>query len=98
MNKKGFTLGEVLIVIIIISGLMFLIIPNITNTKSKIDEKTCDVYVELVNAQISAYYLEHNEYPENLEILVEEGYIKSSTCPNGKIIYYNNNIASKDES
>ena len=76
MNKKAFTLAEVIIVIIIISGLMFLIIPNIVTTKTKIEENFC-AYVELVNAQIQTYYLENNYYPESLEVLVSEGYIKA---------------------
>ncbi|HEY8364627.1 MAG TPA: competence type IV pilus major pilin ComGC [Haloplasmataceae bacterium] len=81
MNKQGFTLTELLIVLIVISGLMFLIIPNLTHTKSNIDDKTCDAYMELVNSQIQAYFLEHDAYP-TIEDLLSEGYIKSTTCPN----------------
>lgn len=97
MNKRAFTLAEIIVVIIIISGLMFLLVPNIINTKTKIEEKTCFAYIELVNAQIQAYYLEYSSYPESLETLVLDGYIKSTTCPNGKIIYYENHKAYIDE-
>ncbi len=93
MNKKGFTLTELLIVLIIISGLMYLVIPNITSTKSNLDKQTCEAYVELVNAQIQAYYLENNSYPLDLQTLVADNYIKSETCPDGSIIIYEDNSA-----
>ncbi len=95
MNKKGFTLTELLIVVIIISGLMYLIVPNITSTKKALDDKTCDAYIELVNSQIQAYKLEYDEVPLTLTDLVNSNYIKSDKCPNGNVINYVDGVASK---
>lgn len=97
MNKRAFTLAEVLLVLVMISGLMFLIIPNVNNTKSNIDDKTCKAYIELVNSQIQNYYLENGHYPENLGELVDNNYLRSTTCPNGSEIDYQDNVASINE-
>ncbi len=94
MNKKGFTLIELMIVIIIISGLMYLVIPNITSTKSSLDSKTCNAYVELVNTQVEAYLVDHETNPASLKELVDGHYIKSETCPDGTEILYDEGIAS----
>ncbi|QVK19196.1 prepilin-type N-terminal cleavage/methylation domain-containing protein [Mycoplasmatota bacterium] len=97
MNKRGFTLTELMIVLIIISGLMYLVIPNITSTKSSLDNKTCKAYIELVNTQIQAYRIDNDELPIGLQTLVDEKYIKSDTCPDGSIIKYENGVASIQE-
>lgn len=95
MNKNGFTLTELMIVIIIISGLMYLIVPNITSTKKALDDKTCDAYIELVNSQIQAYKLEYDDIPLTLTDLVNGNYIKSEKCPNGNVINYVDGVATK---
>lgn len=94
VNKRGFTLTELMIVLIIISGLMYLVIPNITTTKSSLDNKTCKAYVELVNTQIQAYTIDNDVVPADLQTLVNENYIKSETCPDGTTINYENGVAS----
>ncbi len=94
MNQKGFTLTELMIVLIVISGLMFLIIPNISNTKESLDHKSCEAYVELVNTQIQAYVIDHNMLPSDLQTLVDENYIKSTTCFDGTSISYIDGVAS----
>lgn len=91
MNKKGFTLIEMMIVVIIISGLMYLIVPNIINSKESIDNKTCDAYIELVDSQIQAYILDTDQSPLDLNTLYEAGYITSTTCPNGEVLTIVNN-------
>ena len=99
MKNKAFTLIELLIVLSVICGLMFLITPNIAGTKDKIDKKTCAAYVELVNAQILAYYAEHDEYPAEtdgdggLAVLKDEGYIKDPKNIKGCQIEIINHIA-----
>jgi len=97
MNKKGFTLTELMIVLIVISGLMYLVIPNITSTKNSLDKKTCDAYIELVNTQIQAYLIDHDQLPTDLGVLMTENYIKSTTCPDQSIIYYQNGVATSEE-
>lgn len=88
-NKKGFTLTEMIIVVFILSSLMAFILPNVVNTKSDVDKKTCEAYVKLVNSQVQHYALKNgNVYPESLDVLVEGKYIDSLTCPDQRELIY----------
>ncbi|MDF2700224.1 MAG: competence protein ComG [Haloplasmataceae bacterium] len=95
MNKKGFTLAEMMIVVIMISGLMLLIIPKLGETKTSLDHKSCDAFVNLVDSQIQAFYLDKSIYPMNVTVLFDAGYIKSKTCPDGTEVSIENKKAVK---
>lgn len=83
LNKKGFTLLEMLMVMFIISVLLLLIIPNITQHKDSVEETSCDAYVETVQAQVLAYELAEGSPPASLNDLESAGYINSTTCSDG---------------
>ncbi|WP_173916159.1 competence type IV pilus major pilin ComGC [Halobacillus sp. Marseille-Q1614] len=82
-NQKGFTLIEMLIVLLIISVLLMIAIPNLTNNTDSVREKGCEALVLTAEAQIEAYYIDHDNYPESITALVTEGYLNSAECPNG---------------
>jgi competence protein ComGC len=86
-NEKGFTLIEMMIVMLVISVLLIITIPNITKHNSNINNKGCDAYVKMVQAQVQAYEMDKNKVP-TLEELKAEKYIKEDAkgCPNGKKI------------
>ncbi|MEH7037292.1 competence type IV pilus major pilin ComGC [Bacillus pseudomycoides] len=90
-NEKGFTLLEMLLVMVVISVLLLLIIPNVIKQRSSVQGKGCDAYVKSVEAQVQAYQLEKNKIP-TVDELVKEKYITSTTCPKGKPI----SISSED--
>ena len=54
-NKKGFTLIEMMIVLLIISVLILITIPNVTKHSATIDDKGCEAYVKMVQGQVEAY-------------------------------------------
>jgi competence protein ComGC len=83
-NQKGFTLIEMLIVLMIVSILMILIIPNLGNKSKEVQSKGCEALVSVVQTQVDAFYLEHYTYPTNLEELVETNYLRENqtTCSN----------------
>ncbi|SOC27368.1 competence protein ComGC [Ureibacillus xyleni] len=87
-NSKGFTLIEMLIVLLIISVLILVTIPNVTKHFATIDEKGCDAYVNMVQGQVEAYKIEHKKFPTSIDQLVEEKYLKENetTCPNGELV------------
>ncbi len=62
-NQKGFTLVEMLIVLLIISVLIIITIPNVTKHFASIDEKGCEAFVAMVQGQVEAYKIENNSYP-----------------------------------
>lgn len=81
--QNGFTLIEMLIVLLIISILILITIPNVTKHFATIDEKGCTAYINMVQGQVEAYRVDFMAYP-TLEDLVKEGYLKENeiTCPN----------------
>jgi competence protein ComGC len=83
-NEKGFTLIEMMIVLMIISVLLIITIPNMTKHNGNINKKGCEAYVKMVQAQVHSYEMDKKKYPTNLQELVTEGYISSvkSTCGN----------------
>lgn len=75
-KTRAFTLIEMLLVLLIISLLLILIIPNIAKQTSHIQSTGCDAQVKMVNSQIEAYALKHNRNPSNIDDLVSDGFIK----------------------
>lgn len=71
-NEKGFTLIEMLIVMMIISVLIILIVPNLSGRSKDVNEKGCEALVSVVQAQVEAYQLEKGKRPASLDDLVPE--------------------------
>lgn len=88
MNRSGFTVLEMMIVLSIV-GLLFLItLPNIKQKQAIIERKGCEALVEVVNGQILLYEIENLESPSSISSLIQDGYLKESQsrCPNGHSI------------
>lgn len=84
-NERGFTLIEMMIVLLVISVLLIVTIPNIANHHSSIYTKGCDAYVRMVEAQVQAFEMDHERLPSNISELVTEGYLseEQGKCPHG---------------
>lgn len=81
-NEKGFTLIEMLVVLMVISILLIITVPNITKNQSSIQTKGCEAFVKMVQSQVQAYQIDHNTLPKDANELKEKGYIKETACPN----------------
>ena len=57
-GENGFTLIEMMIVLLIISVLVLIAIPNVTKHSKSIDDKGCKAYVKMVEGQIAAYKMD----------------------------------------
>ncbi|WP_216831708.1 competence type IV pilus major pilin ComGC [Alkalihalobacterium elongatum] len=79
--QRGFTLIEMLIVLMIISILLLIAVPNMTKNTSVANEKGCDATIDLLQAQIGTYTVEEGKAPKSIEDL--EGYASSTSCPDG---------------
>ncbi|MEO4052399.1 competence type IV pilus major pilin ComGC [Solibacillus sp. CAU 1738] len=86
-NERGFTLVEMLIVLLIISILIIVTIPNVTKHFASIDSKGCDAYVQMLQGQVEAYKIDHMKTP-TFDELKDEGYIGDSKaeCPSGTAV------------
>lgn len=89
-NNRGFTLVEMMIVLLIISVLILISIPNVTKHSASIDEKSCQAFVKMVEGQVAAYKIEHKKIPTLAE-LKTGGYLSGdkgnddidTACPSG---------------
>jgi competence protein ComGC len=79
-NEKGFTLIEMMIVLLIISVLMLIALPSMTKNNSIVKSIGCEATIDLVQGQVGAYEAEHNTLP-TLEELKTEGYVDTIVCP-----------------
>ena len=71
---QAFTLIEMLVVLLIISALLLLFVPNLTKQKDAVDEKGKAAVVKVVESQAELYELTQNE-KATLAKLQEEGRI-----------------------
>ncbi|MFS0861539.1 competence type IV pilus major pilin ComGC [Fredinandcohnia sp. 179-A 10B2 NHS] len=86
MNQKGFTLIEMLIVLLVISILLLVTVPNVTKHNSMINEKGCEALIKMVQAQVQAYEIDKNKEPVSISELQTEKYLDGGdppACPNG---------------
>lgn len=99
-NKKedGFTLIEMLLVLLVISVLIILIIPNIAAQSANVQDTGCDAQVKMVQSQIQAYTLNEGNAPASISALVPD-YLTDDqvTCSNGTGIVIVNGQAAKSE-
>jgi competence protein ComGC len=90
LNERGFTLIEMLIVLLVISILLIITIPNITKHQSTIHSKGCEAFVKMAQAQVQAYEIDNAKLPASIDVLETEGYLKQKSCPNGTAISMDN--------
>jgi competence protein ComGC len=82
-NEKGFTLVEMMIVMLVISVLLIITIPNVAKHNTNINNKGCEAFVKMVQAQVQSYIMENNKVP-TMANLISDGYLTEDTgCPNG---------------
>jgi competence protein ComGC len=91
MNQRGFTLIEMLVVLLIISILLLLVIPNIGKQHEAIQERGCVALQKMVQSSVEAYRLDHDQLPDSLQILKEQGYITTYKCKNKTDLSYDKN-------
>lgn len=82
-NERGFTLVEMMIVLLVIAVLLIITIPNVAKHNENINDKGCEAYKKMVQAQVQAYRIDHNKIP-TIESLSNEDYITQTNCPDGQ--------------
>jgi general secretion pathway protein G len=61
-NRKGFTLIEILIVVIILGILAAIVIPQFTNASKEAKSSSLVTMVQSLRSQIALFKLQHNDY------------------------------------
>ena len=72
-NRKGFTLIEILIVVIILGILAAIVIPQFTNASKEAKQSSLVTMVQSLRSQIALFKLQHNDYLPGAATLVGTG-------------------------
>lgn len=85
--KKAFTILEMILVLMVVTIMILLTIPNINKKRQIINDVGCQALVEVINGQILVYELENGEV-SSIDQLIDAELIspKQAVCPNGQKI------------
>lgn len=72
-QDKGFTLVELLIVIVILGILATVTVFAVRGIQDRGEQSACEAEVQTVTAAAQAYYAQNNAYPSNVSELVTAG-------------------------
>ncbi len=89
---RGFTLVELLVVVLILGALAFIAIPRIGQSSTTAKKNACDTNVDLLNSQIELYYANTGSFPAALtNITSDANYFPDGApeCPLGTTYTYN---------
>ena len=76
-GKKGYTLLELMIVVAIVGILVTLAIPSFQQSTMKAKEAALKQNLFTMRAVLDQFYADRGDYPESLESLVEEKYLRA---------------------
>lgn len=65
-KRKGVTLIELLIVVLILAALSAIAIPRISQSATKAKSKACETNIDIINSAIELYNADEGTYPPNL--------------------------------
>ena len=88
----GFTLVELLVVVLILGALAFVAIPRIGQSSTTAKTNACETNVDLLNQQIEYYYSTNGSYPGDLATVASDtDYFPDGapTCPFSTAYVYN---------
>jgi len=66
-QRKGVTLIELLIVVLILGALSAIAIPRISQSASNAKSKACDTNVDVINSAIEMYNADTGAYPTEIQ-------------------------------
>lgn len=76
-GNKGFTFVELMIVIVIIAILAAVAIPIYARSQERAAESACLCNQNLIHLAAEEYKNDNGSYPENVQVLVDEGFLQS---------------------
>ena len=68
--KRGVTLIELLIVVLILAALSAIAIPRISQSAHKAKKNACDTNIDVMNSAIEMYNADNGKYPADLSDVI----------------------------
>ena len=93
--KRGFTLVELLVVVLILGALAAIAIPRISQSAESAKINACKTNVDLINSQIELYYANTGDWPADLDTIVgDTDYFPDGPpeCPLGTSYVYSSTL------
>ena len=82
-HEQGFTLIELMVVVIIIGILVAIAVPLYGGVQARARDNACMANVRTLNGAVAMFQAEEDEYPGTVDELVDAGFIQEEpACPN----------------
>lgn len=89
-ERKGVTLIELLIVVLILAALSAIAVPRISQSATNAKAKACLTNIDILNSSIELYNAENGAYPANLTVVTDDTGLfpdGAPTCPIDGTVY-----------
>jgi prepilin-type N-terminal cleavage/methylation domain-containing protein len=73
IKRKGVTLIELLIVVLILAALSAIAIPRISQSATQAKSKACQTNIDILNSSIELYHAEEGAYPTGGDLTLVTG-------------------------
>ena len=86
-RESGFTLIEVMIVIVIVGILMALLLPNLVRSRLQGQLSACEHGERAIASAMENYAAQYRRYPADLDKLFDNNYVQRMQCPSNLASY-----------
>ena len=83
-DSKGFTLVELMVVLLIIGILIAIAIPIYNSTQKNAKQRACEANIRTIEGAAAQYYSKEGTWPGDISVLVGEYLKKEPKCPFGE--------------
>ena len=70
--KAGFTLVELLFVVLILGTLASIIVPRVVSSATSAKTAKCRANVQMLNKQIELYYVQEGQWPDDIDVVTSD--------------------------